>query len=182
MKKTTFPAVVATAVLCYIIWLCLTGQIGAFFDGTASAQILIAGAVVCILIALFASRFFIHRKPFHLYNPLRLLKLLFYCVIILPWEIIKANVDVALRAFSPKLRIRPGFVKIPVEDIKSEYGLAMLANSITLTPGTITMDIVEQDGKNYYYIHWINVETEDPEEAGNKIKGTLEKWVRRIWE
>ncbi len=63
----------------------------------------------------------------------------------------------------------------------SEYGLSMLANSITLTPGTITMDIAEQDGKIYYYIHWINVQTEDEKEAGDAIKGTLEKWVRRIW-
>lgn len=182
MKKLSFPAFIATAILCYVIWLCLTGQIPGIFTGEASAQILIAGAVVSILIALLAGRFFIHRKPFHLYNPLRLLTLGFYCIIVLPWEILKANVDMALRAFSPKLRIKPGFVKIPVEDIKSEYGLAMLANSITLTPGTITMDIVEQDGKHYYYIHWINVESENPEEAGRMIKGRMEKWVRRIWE
>ena len=173
---------IATAVLCYIIWLCLTGQIPKIFTGEASAQILIAGGVISILIALIAGRFLVYRNPFHFFKPLRLLKLLLYVIIILPWEITKANVDVALRAISPKLRIKPGFVKIPVEDIQSEYGLAMLANSITLTPGTITLDIVEQDGKTYYYIHWINVETEDPEEAGEKIKGTLEKWVRRIWE
>ena len=182
MKKTTFSAFLATAVLCYLVWLALTGQIAGIFEGQASAQVLIAGGIISILVGLFASRFFIHDKPFHFFNPLRLGKLLLYCVIILPWEIIKANVDVALRAVSPKLRIKPGFVKIPVEDIKSDYGLSMLANSITLTPGTITMDIVEQDGKNYYYIHWINVETEDPEKAGEAIKGTLGKWVRRIWE
>ena len=72
-------------------------------------------------------------------------------------------------------------MKVPV-GLKSEYAQAMLADSITLTPGTITVDTVEEDGKDYYYIHWIDVASEDPEEAGEAIKGTLEKWVRRIWE
>ena len=58
----------------------------------------------------------------------------------------------------------------------------MLANSITLTPGTITMDIAEQDGKSYYYIHWIDVAETDREKAGEIIKGRMEKWVRRIWQ
>ena len=58
----------------------------------------------------------------------------------------------------------------------------MLANSITLTPGTITMDIAEQDGQDYYYIHWIDVTETDREKAGNVIKGRLENGIRRIWQ
>ncbi len=96
-------------------------------------------------------------------------------------ELAKANIDVARRALSPSLPVNPGFVKVPSE-CKTEYGRAMLANSITLTPGTITMDITEENGQTYYYIHWIDVATTDPKEAGDAIKGTLEKWVRRIWE
>ena len=57
----------------------------------------------------------------------------------------------------------------------------MLANSITLTPGTITMDIAEEEGQTYYYIHWIDVATADAKEAGEAIKGTLEKAVGRIF-
>lgn len=178
--KTKFPAFIATAIVCYIFWLVLTGQIVGIFTHDARAQLLIAGGIVSIIVSLFASRFFIHKKAFHLFNPAKFFITLFYVIIIFPWELIKANVDVALRALKPSLPIKPGFVKIPVEHM-SDYGLSMLANSITLTPGTITMDIVEQDGKNYYYIHWIDVQTQDPEEAGDAIKGTLEKWVRRIW-
>ena len=77
MKKTTLQAVIATAALCYLIWICLTGQIPRFFTGDASAQILIAGAVISILIALFASRFFIHVKASNFFKPLRVLKILF---------------------------------------------------------------------------------------------------------
>ena len=60
--------------------------------------------------------------------------------------------------------------------------LTVLANSITLTPGTITMDIDERQGRTWYYIHWIDVQETDREAAGDAIKGRMEKWVRRIWQ
>lgn len=143
----------------------------------------IAGVVVSFLVALFAARFFIHEKAFYLFNPVRLLIMIFYCIIIFVWELIKANWDVAKRALKPgKLNINPGIVKIPTE-LKSDYGLSMLANSITLTPGTITLDVAEDEsGKNWMYIHWIDVASEEPEEAGEEIKGTMERWIRRIWQ
>ena len=95
-------------------------------------------------------------------------------------ELIKANVDVAKRCFGGCKNVNPGIVKVPV-NLQSEYGQSMLANSITLTPGTITMDITEEDGQTYYYIHWIDVAAPSGEEAGKAIKGTLEKWVGRIF-
>ena len=77
--------------------------------------------------------------------------------------------------------MNPGIVKITT-DINSDYGLAMLANCITLTPGTITMDIYEEDnGKNSMYIHWIDATTEDTEEASKIIKGRFEYFVRRLF-
>ena len=181
MNKTRFPAFLSTAIVCYIFWLLLTGQIVALFNGQPAAQVLIAGGAVSILVALFTARFFIHKSAFYLFNPIKLIALLFYCVFIFGWELIKANWDVAWRALLPgRLRIDPGIVKVPTE-LKSEYGLSMLANSITLTPGTITLDIADQDEKTWLYIHWIHADTTDGEQAGRAIKGTLEKWIRRIW-
>ena len=182
MKKASFPAILSTAVVCYLFWLLITGQITAICKGAPSAEILIAGVVVSLGVAVFSARFFIHGKAFHLWSPARLGRLLVYCAVIFPSELVKANVDVAFRALDPRLPIRPGIVKVPVE-LSNEYAQAMLADSITLTPGTITMDMAEdEEGQLSYYIHWINVSTEDPAEAGESIKGTLEKWVRRIWE
>ena len=94
---------------------------------------------------------------------------------------LKANWDMAKRSLSPKLNINPGIVRVPV-DVPTEYGKTMLANSITLTPGTITMDIDERQGQTWYYIHWIDVQETDREAAGDAIKGRMEKWVRRIWQ
>ena len=182
MKKASFPAILSTTIVCFLFWLLITGQILAIFQGAPSVQVLIAGVVVSLCTALFSARFFIHSSAFYLCNPVRLAKLLVYCLFVFPWELIKANVDVARRALNPKLPIHPGIVKVPVE-LKSEYAQAMLANSITLTPGTITMDMAEdEEGRLSYYIHWIDVASDDPAEAGESIKGTLEKWVRRIWE
>lgn len=180
MKKATFPAILSTAIVCFIFWLLVTGQLAALIEGEPAAQVLIAGAIVSIGVALFSAKFFIHERPFYLLHPRRLALMIVYCLPVFLWELLKANCDVAFRALSPKLRINPGIVKVPV-DLKSEYSQSMLANSITLTPGTITMDTVEQDGQDYYYIHWIDVTSADGVEAGNAIKGTLEKWIGRIW-
>lgn len=180
MKKTTFSAFLSTAIMCYIFWLLITGQIVSIFTGGASVQILIAGALVSVITALFSARFFIHSKAFWLFNPVRFFIWIFYCLVIFVIELTKANIDVALRAFGFK-KNNPGIVKIET-DLKSEYAQAMLANSITLTPGTITLDIAEERGKTYYYIHWIDASTDHIDEAGDNIKGTMEKWIRRIWE
>lgn len=171
MQKTKFPAVVSTFVLCMAFWVLLTWSF--------ELQELVAGAVVSLAIALFSARFFIHDKAFWLANPAKFFGLIAYVFIFLG-ELFKANWDVAKRCFGGCKNVNPGIVKIPV-DVESDYGRSMLANSITLTPGTITMDTVEEDGKAYYYIHWIDVTAESGEEAGEAIKGTLERGVRRVF-
>ncbi|MDD5831960.1 MAG: Na+/H+ antiporter subunit E [Clostridiales bacterium] len=184
MKKTTAKAVISTFIIGFIFWILITGQAVSILNGKASAEILAAGALVCLAAACFSARFFIHERAFHLFDPRRLGAFLVYCLIIFPVELIRANVDMAFRALSPKLRIDPGIVKIPV-GLSSEYGQAMLADSITLTPGTITMDVAEDtedDNKTYFYIHWIDASAEDPQAAGEAIKGGMEKYIRRIWE
>ena len=78
MKKTTFLGVLSTAIACFLFWLLVTGQIVSLCKGEADAQILIAGGIVSIGVALFSARFFIHEKPFHLLNPVKWLWLAVY--------------------------------------------------------------------------------------------------------
>lgn len=172
MQKTKVPAVITTFIVCFAFWVLVTWAF--------TAQELAAGAVVSLAVALFSSRFFIHEKAFWLFNPKKFFGLLAYIPTFLV-ELVKANVDVAKRVFGGCKDINPGIVKVPV-GLKSEYGQSMLANSITLTPGTITMEITEEDDQTYYYIHWINVAAESGKEAGDAIKGTLEKGVGRVFE
>ena len=172
MRKTTFPAVLATFVVCFLFWMLL--------DFSFKPEELIAGAIVSLAVALFSARFFIHEKAGWFFNPVRLLKLLAFWCVTFPIELWKANVDMAKRCFTGCTNINPGIVKVPV-DLKSDYGQAALANAITLTPGTMTLDIAEQEGQTYYYIHWIDV-TATGEEAGEAIKGRLEKGLKGVWE
>lgn len=179
-KKATFLAVLSTAAVCYLFWLLITGQIVALVKGEPSGQILVAGAIVSFAVALFSAKFFIHEKALHLWNPVKWVWMAVYCFGVFMCELFKANVDMAKRAFGRKLNINPGIVKIPV-NLESEYGRSMLANSITLTPGTITMDTVEEKGQMYYYVHCIDVPSGNSEEAGEAVKGRLERWIGRIW-
>ena len=64
MPKTKFPAVISTFCLCFVFWLLLTWSF--------TAQEMIAGAVVSLAAALFASKFFIHENAFWLFNPVKL--------------------------------------------------------------------------------------------------------------
>ncbi len=173
MQKTTVPAVISTFIVSYAFWILLSWSF--------STQELAVGAVVSLAVALFSARFFIHEKAFWLFNPLRFFTAIFYWLGVFMVELVKANVDVAKRCFGGCKNVNPGIVKVPV-NLRSDYAQAALANSITLTPGTITLDISEEEGQTYYYIHWIDVTMPGGEEAGEAIKGTLEKWVGRIWQ
>jgi len=109
-------------------------------------------------------------------NPLRWLLMLVY----LPYFFyycIKANIDVALRVIHPDVPIRPGIVKVHTT-LTGEMARTFLANSITLTPGTLTVDIDGQD----LYIHWINIDTEDAARRSAEICGRFEPLLRRIFE
>ncbi|PLX39622.1 MAG: cation transporter [Hyphomicrobiales bacterium] len=67
-------------------------------------------------------------------------------------ELIRANLDVAARVVAPSVDITPEIVEVHTE-LHSDLGKLWLANSITLTPGTLTIDIEDQTLK----VHWIDV-------------------------
>ncbi len=92
------------------------------------------------------------------------------------WAVVKSNLDVAFRVLSPQLPINPGIVKVKTK-LKSSLGRLVLANSITLTPGTITVDIENE----FLYIHWINIDTENQELATGKIVQGFEKYLEVIF-
>ncbi len=91
-------------------------------------------------------------------------------------ELIKSNLDVARRVLSPALPINPGIVEVETR-LKSRMGRLILADSITLTPGTFTVDI--RDDK--LYIHWIDVKSDDIEKATNEIVRKFEKYLEVIY-
>ena len=109
-------------------------------------------------------------------SPKRWLFFLIYVPYFL-WYCVKANVDVMLRVVHPDVPIRPGIVKVRTS-LTGEMAKTFLANSITLTPGTLTVDIDGQD----LYIHWINIHTDDAAKRTAEICGRFEPLLRRIFE
>ncbi len=107
--------------------------------------------------------------------PKRLLYLLIYLAVLIR-EIIKANIDVAFRVVKPVLPIRPGIVKVKTT-LQSRLGRLVLANSITLTPGTITVEVRGE----HFYVHWIAVDADDADTATQKIVSQFEKYLEVIF-
>ena len=166
-------ALLSTWIFCFLIYLALVWS--------TAAEELVLGGIASFLAALFSSRFLIRENPAYFLSFKRLGCLVVYFFFVFPVELVRANWDMARRAFSKKLPNNTGIVRVPT-DLTSDYGLLMLANAITLTPGTITMQIsLDEEGKNHLYIHWIDVTEESGAAAGDAIKGRLEKWIGRIW-
>ena len=93
------------------------------------------------------------------------------------WECIKANFDVAYRVLHPAMPIKPGIVKVKL-GVKSNIAKTMLANSITMTPGTIAVDVKD----DIMYVHWIYISSEDPNVYTRKVSGRFEKYIKKIFE
>jgi len=92
------------------------------------------------------------------------------------WDLVKSNIHVALIVLKPSLPINPGIVKTKTV-LKSKMARMILTNSITLTPGTLTVDIED----DILYIHWIDVESEDIDIATEKIVKKFEKILVKIY-
>ncbi len=147
------------------VWLVLTAP--------WSGEEAIAGAIAAFLIA--ALPFFPSSPLEDLrLNPKALLYMVAYAFVFLK-ALVLSNLDVAFRVLHPKLPIAPGIVKVRTK-LKTPLGRLLLANSITLTPGTITVETRGQD----LYIHWIKVADADPVAATEAIVGDFEKYLEVI--
>ncbi|MHC4664713.1 MAG: Na+/H+ antiporter subunit E [Planctomycetota bacterium] len=160
-------------VVAFIIWV-----VGAwpFVDGTIDWQVVIAGLIAsCIVAVLFHE---ILPKEHHVFiSPARAFWALVYIPVFF-YYVIKANLDVVYRAVHPKMPIKPGIVKVKTE-LKTDSGITALANSITLTPGTLTVDLTD-DG--ILYVHWIYVKSDETEQATRLIAQRFEWFLQKIFE
>lgn len=155
-------------VLGFIIWMILTWSI--------DIQVVIAGLIASLVVALLFHEI-LPTEYRILISPVRIFWFLVYLPVFF-YYLIKANFDVVYRALHPRMPINPGIVKIKTT-LKTEAGITALANSITLTPGTLTVDLTD-DG--FLYIHWINVKSIDTEEATKFIAQRFEWFLAKIFE
>ncbi len=153
-------------ILSFIVWILISGVV--------SVQELLVGLGIAFFVALVSGGIFfktgksiIGWKAFYFVAY----------VVLLFWEMLKANIHVAMIVIHPALPIRPGIVKINTS-LKEDSSITVLANSITLTPGTLTVD-VDPDTSSLF-IHWLTVETFAVESCTRQIGGRFEPVIRRF--
>ena len=156
-----------TVLVFFGLWLILTLSL--------SPGELFVGLVVSIIIGyIIFDRFIV--EGFSNLTPKRI----WYFLLYIPFfflEVIKSNLDVAYRVLHPKMPIKPGIVIIKTT-LKKDISKLILANSITLTPGTFTLDVVDDN----YLIHWIYVEDGDVDKASRIIAHKFEKYIKEFAE
>lgn len=86
------------------------------------------------------------------------------------WQIVLANLDLVYRTLHPKMPISPRIISFK-NDFKTDLGMVILANSITLTPGTVTINVTEDE----FIVHTIAEEA-----AQSLISGEMQARVKRI--
>lgn len=112
----------------------------------------------------FPDRFYLHRVS-------AIIKLFFLFI----KELILSNLNVLKHVLKPKLDIKPGIFALPTE-LEKDWEIMLLANLITLTPGTLTVDV--SDNNKILYIHAVNID--DVKESVDSIKNTFEKAIMEV--
>jgi len=155
-----------TVIVLFMIWLFLTASL--------DPQELGFGLLLSLIVAAFTYEIFTTNGLANL-HPKKIAYMVAYIPYFL-WAMIMANLDVAYRVLHPKRPINPGIVECRTV-LKNDVGKLALANSITLTPGTITLDV---DGDKYF-IHWIDVKDDSVEGASKNITEPFEKFLKVIF-
>ncbi|MDO5603854.1 MAG: Na+/H+ antiporter subunit E [Paracoccus sp. (in: a-proteobacteria)] len=151
------------SVLLVLTWLMLVND---FRYGS-----LVFGMIIAVLIPLLIAPYWPTRPSFH--SPARAVP---YFLLVL-WDIVVANVQVArIVLFMPASDLRPAWVVVPL-DLRSPEGIATLAGTITLTPGTVSCDLSECG--RALLVHCLHAP--DPDSIVSDIKTRYENRLKEIF-
>ena len=145
---------ISIAAFLFVTWLLLSGHYGPL--------ILAFGVFSCIVTALITWRMGLNDdegNPIHLWWRVPIYWTWLF------WEIVKANIDVAKRIINPRLPISPTLITLKTSQA-TEFGQVIYANSITLTPGTVSLRI----DKDTIEVHALSEEL-----AADLAKGTMDR-------
>jgi multicomponent Na+:H+ antiporter subunit E len=149
-----------------IFWLIL--------NGTLALDSLVIGIFVSLAISLLFGRGLSFFTEFRLTPDAFVAGLKYFAYFFK--ALVIANIRLAKIVLSPSLPINPGIIKVRTR-LKSKMGRLMLANSITLTPGTLTVEIKDE----WLYIHCVTIESTDIEQATAQISAGFESYLEVIY-
>lgn len=159
-----------------VTFLCLWGM-WIVLTNSLDQQELLVGAVASAFVAAISYNILFQKGIREKLQPIRL----GYAIAYVPayiWAEIKSHADVIYRILHPRMPIKPGIVKVPTT-LKTDFGITGLANAITMTPGTLSVEVDE--GGPSLYVHWINVKSSEPEKTSAEIAAPFERFLRRIF-
>jgi len=150
----------------FVFWVLLNASL--------EQDVLLAGVFAALVIAL------LFRNSFSLFSEFRATPRAFGAALLYVGyflaELVKSNLKLAAIVLSPALPLKPGIVKVRTR-LKSRMGRMLLANSITLTPGTLTVELAGE----WLYIHWVTVEATDIEAATASIVSGFERYLEVMY-
>ncbi len=91
------------------------------------------------------------------------------------YELVKANLEVAYEVITPKLNMTPGIIMVPL-DVQSNMGITLLANMISLTPGTLSIDV--SNDRKVLFVHAMYIK--DRDQFIHSIKNGFERRILEI--
>ncbi|MEL6677627.1 MAG: Na+/H+ antiporter subunit E [Pseudomonadota bacterium] len=94
-------------------------------------------------------------------------------IVLFHYELIVSSIEVVWDVVTPKHRARPGIIEMPL-DVQSDFGILLVTNLISLTPGTLSLDVSED--RKTLTIHAMFAD--DPDELCHQLKSGMERWVR----
>ena len=146
-----------------------------WLNDTLAAGHVLLGASLALAIPLFTRRFW--PEPLVVRRPLKVVE---YLLLVL-WDIVVANLQVAALILGPRSRLRPGFVAVPL-DLRTEFGITVLASTVTLTPGTVSVEIERTgaDGAAVLHVHCLRIASD--EEIVATIKRRYEARLKEVLE
>jgi len=143
-------------ILLAIAWMLLVGEVSA---GTFT------GGMIIGYLILWLSRYAWGDTKYFRKIPLVIMFVLYFLK-----ELIKANLKVAFDIVTPKDYMEPGIIAVPL-DVQSDIEITLFANLVTLTPGTLSLDV--SPDRKILYVHALYVT--DADEFRRELKNGLEK-------
>ncbi|GGF07371.1 Na(+)/H(+) antiporter subunit E [Halobacillus andaensis] len=140
-----------------------------FLSETYNFTSFLVGYIIGILMLFVLQRFI--PDTFYIKRVFSVIKLIMLFV----RELLLSNIDIVKLAYKPKLDIQPGIFALPI-DLKSNWEITLLANLISLTPGTLSLEVSEDYSK--IYIHAMDIP--DVEQSIKDIKETFEKAIMEV--
>lgn len=169
------PAVPPRRVVPHPVWSLVLALVWLSLNGSVSAGHLLLAALVGLGVPWLLQPLW-PAPPSRFRSPLRAAWKSLAFGALVAWDVVVANLQVARAVLSPLDRLRPGFATVPI-DLDDPRAVAVLAHAITLTPGTLTVDVAP-DARSLT-VHALDMP--DPEATVRAIRERYERRVREIF-